>query len=84
MMRNGVSEAGAQFDAFGFGHRAKDVEADSFGYVVEEQHPDMSTQRNGGHLRFILAHEQKGEIPSSKVEISDRYARNEGLFLLQV
>jgi hypothetical protein len=31
-----VGEAGAELDAFGFGHGAEDVEADGFGYVVEE------------------------------------------------
>jgi len=54
MMRDRVSEAGAEFDAFLFGHGAEYVEADSFGYVVEEENADVSTKRDGGHQRFIL------------------------------
>jgi hypothetical protein len=36
MVRDRVSEAGAEFDAFLHGHGAEDVEADGFGHVVEE------------------------------------------------
>jgi hypothetical protein len=50
MMWNRVREAGAKLYTFGFGHGAKDVEADGFGYVVEEQHPDMSAKRDSSLL----------------------------------
>jgi hypothetical protein len=56
MMRDWMGEAGAEFDAFLFGHGAEDVEADGFGHVVEEENADVSTKGDGGHLRFILAH----------------------------
>jgi hypothetical protein len=56
MMQDRVGEAGAEFDTFLFGLGAEDVEADGFGYVVEEENADVSTKGNGGHLRFILTH----------------------------
>ena len=56
MMRDWVGEAGAEFDTFLFSQGAEHVEADSFGYVVEEENADVSTKGDGGHLRFILAH----------------------------
>ena len=56
MMRDWVGEAGAEFDALLFGPGAEDIEADGFGYVVEEENADVSTKGDGGHLRFILAH----------------------------
>jgi hypothetical protein len=59
MLRDWVSEAGAQFDTFLFGHGAEDVEADSFGYVVEEENADVSTKGDGSHLRFILTQAQE-------------------------
>jgi hypothetical protein len=49
MMWDRVGEAGAKLDAFGFSHRTEHFEVDSFGYLVEEQNPDTSTERDGGH-----------------------------------
>jgi hypothetical protein len=56
MVRDWVGEAGAEFNAFLLGHRAEYIEADSLGYVVEEEKANVSAKRDGGHLRFILAH----------------------------
>jgi hypothetical protein len=54
MVGNGVGETGAEFYTLGFGHGAKDIKADGFGYVVKEQHPNVSAKRDSGLLRFIL------------------------------
>ena len=59
MMRDRMGEAGAEFDTFLFGHGAEDVETDSFGYVIEEENPDVSTKEDGDHLRFILTQAQE-------------------------
>jgi hypothetical protein len=46
MMGDRVCETGAEFDTFFFGHGAENVEADGFGYVVEEENPDMPAKRD--------------------------------------
>jgi hypothetical protein len=47
-----------QLHAFGFGHGAKDVQADGFGHVIEKQNPNMPTQRDYRPQRTRLEYPQ--------------------------